>query len=60
MKKNDEKKKVGRPALLVKTKKSRMVYISDDAHEFFTLNGNGNFSKGIQVIFDKLNAMRNK
>ncbi len=60
MKTKEEKKKVGRPALLVKTKKSRMVYISDEAHEFFTTHGEGNFSKGVQVIFDKLNGMRNK
>jgi hypothetical protein len=57
MKTNEEKKKVGRPALLVKTKKSRMVYISDEAHEFFTTQGEGNFSKGIQAVFDKV---RNK
>jgi len=60
MKTKEEKKKVGRPALLVKTKKSRMVYISDDAHEFFTLNGNGNFSKGVQAIFDKLRNIHEK
>jgi len=54
MKTKEEKKKVGRPALLVKTKKSRMVYISDEAHEFFTTHGEGNFSKGVQSVFDKV------
>jgi uncharacterized protein (DUF4415 family) len=55
--KTKQKKKVGRPALLIKTKKSRMVYISDEAYEFFTTHGDGNFSKGVQTVYD---ILRNK
>jgi uncharacterized protein (DUF4415 family) len=56
--KTKQKKKVGRPVIQGNTKKSRMVYISQDAYDFYLLNGGGNFSKGVQVIFENIKMLK--
>jgi uncharacterized protein (DUF4415 family) len=47
------KKKVGRPAIKNNPKKSKMVYISEEAHRFYESVGKGNFSKGVEIVFGK-------
>lgn len=44
-----KRKQLGRPPLKVKPKKARMVYISDEAYQFYKKLGDNNFSKGIEI-----------
>jgi uncharacterized protein (DUF4415 family) len=52
--KTKEKKKVGRPVIQGNTKKSRMVYISQEGYDFFASQGGGNFSRGVELVYTKL------
>lgn len=56
--KTEEKKKVGRPRKENKEKKIRVIYISDADHQFYTAHGNGNFSKGVQVVKEILSKLK--
>jgi len=49
------KKPVGRPRQTPSEKEKRMVYISPEVKAFYLFHGEGNFSKGLEVIQKKVN-----
>lgn len=51
--KNEIKKKAGRPPT-GRTKKTRMSYVTDEVYAFFYDAGQGNFSKGLQIVKEKV------
>jgi hypothetical protein len=50
------KKKLGRPST-GRTKKVRMSYVTDDVHKFYAEIGKGNYSKGLQMVKEKLEEL---
>jgi uncharacterized protein (DUF4415 family) len=59
--KTNEKRKVGRPKIDKSVKKElRTVYISKEVYEFYFINGGENFSKGVEMIAKKLQALHNE
>jgi len=54
------KKAVGRPKQPPSDKEKRMVYVSPEVKAFYLFYGDGNFSKGLEVVkkeFERLSII---
>lgn len=51
------KKTVGRPKQPPSDKEKRMVYVSPEVKAFYLFHGDGNFSRGLEIVKQRLKVL---